>query len=134
MTREEAIKVLKNPHDASDERIAKAIDMAIEALELVTSYEDTINKLREAIADTAKRSRWIPASERLPDKLKDVLIAFEDCPNEYDVAYLRTTFNESYKKNGAKNEWVSSMGEATYADYEVSAWMLIEPYKAESEE
>ena len=54
MTREEAIKVLKNPHDASDERIAKAIDMAIEALELVTSYEDTIYKLSGAIASTAR--------------------------------------------------------------------------------
>ena len=61
MTREEAIKVLKNPHDASDERIAKAIDMAIEALELVTSYEDTINKLTEAIANTQelKTGHWI---------------------------------------------------------------------------
>ena len=57
----------------------------------------------------------------------------EDCPNEYDVAYLRTTVNETYRKNGAKNEWVSWMGEATYADYEVSAWMAIQPYKAESE-
>ena len=90
----------------------KVLDMAIKALE---------------------QTRWIPVSERLPDKLNDVLISFYDCPNEYDVAYLRTTFNESYKKSGAKNEWVSSMGETTYADYEVDAWMPIQPYKAESE-
>lgn len=82
---------------------------------------------------TPQESRWIPVSERLPDKFNDVLITFFDCPNEYDVAYLRTTFDELYKENGAKNEWVSSMGEITYADYEVVAWKPIELYKSESE-
>ena len=81
-----------------------------------------------------EKTGWIPVSERLPEKLKDVLVAFYDCPDEYDVAYLRTTFNETYKKNGAKHEWVSAMGETTYADYEVDAWIPIEPYKAESED
>lgn len=84
-------------------------------------------------ADEKINGGWIPVTERLPDKLTNVNIAFDDCPNEYDVAYLRTTVNETYRKNGAKNEWVSWMGEATYADYEVSAWMAIQPYKAESE-
>ena len=79
-------------------------------------------------------SRWIPVSEGLPDKLQDVLITFYDAEGEYDVAYMRKTFNETYKAHGSENEWVSSMGETTYADYEVSAWMPIEPYKAESED
>ena len=74
---------------------------------------------------------WIPVSERLPDKLNDVLVAFYDAPEEYDVAYMRKTFNATYKANGAENEWVSSMGETTYADYEISAWMPIPPYKSE---
>lgn len=92
----------------------------------------SLTEIQNAPSVTPK-AEWIPVSERLPDKLNDVLIAFYDCPNEYDVAYLRTTFNELYKKSGAKNEWVSSMGETTYADYEVDAWMPIQPYKAESE-
>lgn len=90
-----------------------------------------VNTALDTVIEAAEETRWIPVSERLPDKLNDVLITFYDCPNEYDVAYLRTTFNESYKKSGAKNEWVSSMGETTYADYEVVAWMPIQPYKAE---
>ena len=93
----------------------------------ITEYQEAKTMAIQALAQT----RWIPVSERLPEKLNDVLITFYDCPNEYDVAYLRTTFNESYKKSGAKNEWVSSMGETTYADYEVDAWMPIHPYKAE---
>lgn len=84
-------------------------------------------------ADEKINGEWIPVAKRLPNKLTNVNIAFDDCPNEYDVAYLRTTVNETYRKNGAENEWVSLMGEATYADYEVSAWMEIKPYKAESE-
>lgn len=90
-----------------------------------------VNTALDTVIEAAEEIRWIPVTKRLPDKLNDVLIAFYDCPNEYDVAYLRTTFNESYKKSGAKNEWVSSMGETTYADYEVDAWMPIQPYKAE---
>ena len=44
-------------HRPSDD----AIDMAIEALKLVTSYENTINKLTEAIANTQepKTGHWI---------------------------------------------------------------------------
>lgn len=72
--------------------------------------------------------KWIPVTERLPDKLQDVLVAFYDAPGEYDVAYMRKTFNATYKANGAENEWVSAMGETTYADYEVNAWMPIPTY------
>lgn len=103
----------------------------IEVFNQVKKERDEAVKNLEAIK---QEPRWIPVTERLPDKLTDVNIAFDDCSNEYDVAYLRTTFNETYRKNGAEYEWVSSMGEATYADYEVSAWMEIQPYKAESEE
>lgn len=68
---------------------------------------------------------WIFTDKELPEKLQDVLVAFYDAPNEYDVAYMRKTFNATYKADGAENEWVSAMGEVTYADYEIKAWMKI---------
>ena len=117
MTLEKAKKIIK-----SECYIADLLDL---------DRTQMVNTALDTVIEAAERTRWIPVSERLPDKLNDVLITFYDCPNEYDVAYLRTTFNESYKKSGAKNEWVSSMGETTYADYEVDAWMPIQPYKAE---
>ena len=76
-------------------------------------------------------NKWIACSDRLPDTLKDVIIAFANEPDEYDIAYLRTTDNKTYIANGSKKEWVSSMGETTYAEYEVDAWMPIPPYQPE---
>lgn len=116
MTNKEAITVLRtaiNNNAIADVNNAynymMALEMAIKALE--------------------QMSEWIPVNKRLPEKLKDVLVAFTDAPNEYDVAYMRKTFNGVYKGQGAENEWVSSMGETTYADYEISAWMPIPEYR-----
>ena len=102
---------------------------------LVNGAADTIEELSAKLHNSQmERSSqyynggWIPVSERLPDKLDDVLVAFYDAPEEYDVAYMRKTFNATYKANGAENEWVSAMWETTYADYEVSAWMPIPTY------
>ena len=95
-----------------------------------------LKQLREQVSSSEKPNKseiptgWIPCEKRLPNKLQDVLITFYDADGEYDVAYMRKTFNATYKAQGSENEWVSSMGETTYADYEVSAWMPIEPYMA----
>ena len=85
----------------------------------------------EALSSSEKPNKWIACSDRLPDTLKDVIIAFANEPDEYDIAYLRTTNNKTYIANGSKKEWVSSMGETTYAEYEVDAWMPIIPYHPE---
>jgi hypothetical protein len=83
----------------------------------------------KAESSSEKPNKWIACSDRLPDTLKDVIIAFANEPDEYDIAYLRTTDNKTYIANGSKKEWVSSMGETTYAEYEVDAWMPIIPYQ-----
>lgn len=115
----------------SEQEVIKAVNKhTISSVEIILS-EDITAILKEV---SSAEPKWIPVSERLPDKLQDVLITFYDAEGEYDVAYMRKTFNETYKAHGSENEWVSSMGETTYADYEVSAWMPIEPYKAGSED
>lgn len=113
--------------------IKRQLGIDINKEELIKALQYDRNQYDKGYQDGLNANKWVPTSERLPDKLNDVLITFYDCPNEYDAAYLRTTFNKTYKKNGAKNEWVSSMGETTYADYEVEAWMPIQQYKEESE-
>lgn len=67
MTRDEAIKILKARKNCESDscpsgvvcyKCDEAFDMAIEALELVTSYEGTINKLTEAL-NQQKEGHWI---------------------------------------------------------------------------
>ena len=109
--------------------VATTIGMALAKLELLEKQGCNVETQKSEEAH-----RWIPCEKRLPDKLQDVLVTFYDAEGEYDVAYMRKTFNASYKAQGCENEWVSSIGETTYADYEVVAWKPIEPYTAESEE
>ena len=105
MTREEAIKMLRGMK-AENLNLANlytkdrynALDMAIKALEQEPSSSENPNK-------------WIPVSERLPEKDDLYLICFDD--GEYDLVYF-------------------SKGAFSYSG--VIAWMpLPEPYKAESE-
>ena len=109
----------------SDHITAKYLDGAADTIEELSAK---LHKSQMERSSQYYNGGWIPVSERLPDKLNDVLVAFYDAPEEYDVAYMRKTFNATYKANGAENEWVSAMGETTYADYEVSAWMPIPTY------
>lgn len=81
MTREEAIKIIRREYSCVDrdcdierscgkcpysiqskELILKAYCLAVEALELVTSYEGTINKLTEAL-NQQKEGHWITWKE-----------------------------------------------------------------------
>lgn len=92
-------------------------------------FDEELRAIHDGIPQ--RTERWIPVSERLPDTLKEVIIAFANEPDEYDIAYLRTTSNKTYIANGSKKEWVSYIGETTYAEYEVDAWMPIIPYQSE---
>lgn len=66
MTREEAITIIdcERPYasggcGANDEEIEEAFNMAINALEQLTSYEQTINKLTKAISEQEpKTGHW----------------------------------------------------------------------------
>lgn len=137
-SREDFIALCMEEQEPCEDAISRQAVLAIagdSCLDL-DSYEDTrefCDEIKELLPVTPqpKMERWIPVSERLPDTLKDVIIAFSNEPNEYDIAYLRTTSNKTYIANGSKKEWVSSMGETTYAEYEVDAWMPIIPYQSE---
>lgn len=72
MTREEAKRRLLNIerctpiHTREDVRDFEALEMAIKALELVTSYEGTINKLTKAISEQEpKTGHWIEVIDEI---------------------------------------------------------------------
>ena len=117
----------KGWHDALEKALKKSFTIIDEDGCFKVVQEETLIGLGMSMP-TPKICNWIPVTERLPDKLQDVIVAFDDAPGEYDIAYMRKTFNATYKANGAENEWVSAMGETTYADYEVNAWMPIPTY------
>lgn len=110
MTNEECIRILKVAIDSSREHISfcfdekgiKALDLAIKALE---------------------QTRWIPVSERLPERNKAVLVW---CP-EYKNIYC--AYCNSY------GDWEIFGGTHMYTETPI-AWRLLPPgpYKAESEE
>jgi len=135
MTREEAIIHLENMHMKYDEfyhnlncadqllieRGNEALDMAIKALE--------------------QEPKWIPVSERLPEKHGDYLITIENgdvfncyfnpdyCYDGYDNGAF--TYTQEY----FDHENMGSLGAEEFVFDGVVAWMpLPEPYKAESEE
>lgn len=85
MTRKEAITNLNMISVAFVEPVTKGqraiiddtFNMAIKALEQLTSYEQTINKLTEAISEQAT------ILDKITDEISE-LIDWHDCPIEYD--------------------------------------------------
>lgn len=85
MTRKEAITNLNMISVAFVEPVTKGqreliddtFNMAIKALEQLTSYEQTINKLTEAISEQAT------ILDKITDEIS-ALIDWHDCPIEYD--------------------------------------------------
>lgn len=127
-------------------RYREAVKMAVEALEQepcgdCISRQAVIDKMKERdnnelscltvknvreLPSVSPMPRWIPVSERLPDKLKNVLIVIEE-EKVCEVAYMRNSYNATYRANGAKDEFILSTG-VTYACYKVDAWMPIPTY------
>lgn len=88
MTREEAIEVIKAyrdklTHSASNQLDGdiEAFNMAIEALEQLTSYEQTINKLTEAISKQAT----------ILDKIRAEILKLDDADYDFEGYYKAVT-------------------------------------------
>lgn len=143
MTREEAIKIfntvlLFGSCDCQKEEIEESLKMAINALEMVEKFEKaqiiTCGRLNGrtyaykcGLEDGKRKAleqepRWIPVSERLPEKNVEVLATTE---------WGAVTIAEMY---GAY-DWLIREGTYNADTDEIAAWMpLPEPYKAESED
>lgn len=86
MTVDEVIGVLSAwrsflPKSTTKEELEETLDMAIEALETIEKgvvpvawHNDVYETIQKRYIDLLGRTRWIPVSERLPEKNQPVLI------------------------------------------------------------
>lgn len=142
MTREEAIKILKIKKDCFDceglscsldgklyegcETCSEAIDMAIEALEAKEKCDKLLDMCWDKILDDYPR--WIPVSERLPDKdIPDPYVLIS-CWSEADDYFVQ----EAYAYRDASDVICF---DSLYSKDKVLAWMpLPKPYKEGEQE
>jgi len=117
---ETTVEILKEMAFTATETQRRALEEAISA---VCDYK----KMQEISLDLAfendeliNKSRWIPVSERLPEKNVWVLVTVEQNGKRFQEIMRRNIYN---------GEWADNIN--FYTD-EITAWMpLPEPYKAE---
>ena len=103
MTKEEATKNLKKLKSFHNGSYGTAIDMAIKALE---------------------QTRWIPASERLPEDRELILFSTK----------TDRVFEGRYFDDNTNRQWYSFRDDTFAWNNVVTAWMpLPEPYKEDAE-
>ena len=111
MTEIEAIEVLQSKLWATQNRYPFVSASEVEATKM-------------SIEALQTQSKWIPVSERLPEKNVWVLVTVEQKIGERHQEIMR--------RNKYIDAWTDNID--NYTD-EITAWMpLPEPYKAESEE
>lgn len=152
MTREEAIKRLKSDiyeyadftENPNENEFWTAFDMAIEALERA-DLEGYSSRLWKAAYERGKADaepRWIPVSERLPEKYGEYLITWTTSHSMVNGKYgfLGTAEYDlsgeyDHEKNRFMGEWLLEDYIKNYPDVKVIAWMpLPEPYRESEDE
>lgn len=151
MNRQEAIEILTGRYlipveDGADEhaeRVNNALDMAIDALNHQTVFEQikwerdmALQTLEEHGIGLGQKSDWIPVSERLPEEDKDVLVTvhFMGLKQTHPTGW-NEHIKPSYYVDIASlvnEEWSSMSDEYKIAKsrHKIIAWMpLPEPYK-----
>ena len=90
----------------------------------------------KAIDQVAKTGRWIPCSERLPEKGGQYLVTRvpKTCGNLWNRVYI-VNYSDLMGLRKERIWWSGNVGKIDFESYDdVLAWMpLPEPYKAEME-
>ena len=110
------------------------MDKALDEDRTVESYKDLLRecyKFLPSVSSSEKPNRWIPVSERLPEKFQRVLVTIVNYKGNKVVRvaeYYNRKVKGVFQIKENHEEW--EIGEKG-----LLAWMpLPEPYKAESEE
>ena len=136
MTRERAIEILEQLWLLESEHIDSFEDEENKAFEMAISALSDYDKMQEISLDLAfendeliNKSKWIPVSERLPEKNRAVLTYVDTGMTK---TYCLADWNNRVK---GWEEWIGYRMLETEMGYKVLAWQpLPEPYKAEKPE
>jgi len=136
---------MKEILDVIHKTIYQFFDICEDDEEVPMSDKDKLLlEVNKAICNNLKtlehRQRWIPVSERLPEKHGDYLVTIENgdvfncyfnpdyCYDGYDNGAF------TYTKEYFDHETMGSLGSEEFVVDDVVAWTSYEPYKAESED
>lgn len=126
MTREEAIRMLSNR------------DMHGVPCGYTSGYQEAFDMAIEALKAEPKHEKWIPCSERLPNKEDLYMVTLKTFSDDYrfiELFYYGKPLMPNCKVNGAcwyrsDSEW----GDVVYDDTDILAWMpLPKPYREDDE-
>ena len=143
MTKEAAIYRLKNTAwlgtDKDREETEQAVEIAIKSLEELPKRRKEVKRWkRKVLKAKSKHGKWIPCSERLPNKEDQYMVTLKTFSDDYkfiDLLYYGKPLMPNCKVKGAcwyrsDSEW----GDVVYDDTDILAWMsLPKPYREESE-